>query len=342
MEYRHKFMRGTVRSIINKAINDIRTDPRRGIRNLADLGELFSTSPVQRKFIALVRSVLKHPCNPYNELIVKMIRNVETESLQTLSLNFGYTALSYGAKTLRKRQTELGCRIPWLLIYRFDQAESQMDAREQLLSLVAQGAELGIFSFLLQPSNVQDLATAGEICRACPECLFCIAAPAALLAQGQEDSLLQIPNLLLMVEMTGARDWPVSQWEAVEHVFHRLREAERCFGYYAYYSEEDVEFFTSPGFTRRMIQNDCLIGSYINRTPGLEALEDRVYSYVCSERGRNGKPLFVMDFYRDIDYVAKSVSGGDYLVISGGDGTPQVEISLLEKIRGNHRLQSAQ
>lgn len=53
MEYQHRVMRGTVGVIINKAIRDIRTDPKRSIRNLADLGDNFSTSAAQKRFFPL-------------------------------------------------------------------------------------------------------------------------------------------------------------------------------------------------------------------------------------------------------------------------------------------------
>ena len=114
MEYRHRMMRSTVGGVINRAIRDIQYDPKRSIRNLADMGENFSKSPAQKKFFEMTGDILKRPNNHYNDLLINMIQNVNENTMRTVSLNFGYTSLNYGARILRENSKN-GEKVPWLL-----------------------------------------------------------------------------------------------------------------------------------------------------------------------------------------------------------------------------------
>lgn len=315
MEYRHKLMRGTVGAIVNKAIRDIRNDPKRSIRNLADLGELFSTSSTQRKFFSLVRGILRNPCNPYNELLVKMTKNVNSDSLRTLCLNFGYTALNYGAETIRRHEASLNCYIPWILIFDFRGRKDGCLSETQISASVSDAVALGIYSFILMVDKPEDLNVVLNLCVSQAECVFFVAVPPEVITPANSSQLMLAPNLIVSVDATR-----YSGEEAAVRVFDQLRAAGRFFGYHAFYNEENMRRLTSEDFTRQMMQNGCLIGTYVNADRGLEELGNQVYSFACAERGRNGEPLFALDFYRDIGYVGSSISCGNYLLIRG-DGS---------------------
>ena len=317
MEYRHKLMRGTVGAIVNKAIRDIRNDPKRSIRNLADLGELFSTSSTQRKFFSLARGILRNPCNPYNELLVRMTQNVNSDSLRTLCLNFGYTALNYGAETLRKHEAERNCHIPWILIFDFRGVQDGCLSEAQISASVSDAVSLGIYSFILMVDEPGDVDAVLDLCASQAECIFFIAVPPKIITPSNISKIVQAPNLIVSVDVTRC-----CGEEAAGHIFDELKAAGRFFGYHAFYNEENMQRLTSEDFTRQMIQSGCLIGTYVNADRNSEELGNRVYSFACAERGRNGEPLFALDFYRDISYVGNSISCGNYLLIRGDGSVP--------------------
>lgn len=322
MEYGHRIMRGTVGMVVGKAIRDIRSDPGRSIRNLADMGGMFSTSPAQKRFFTLARSVLKIPGNPYKELLVRMTRDVSLDSLTALSLNFGYTALVFGAQRLRRYGEEMGRKLPWLLCFGFTPAGGKRLSPERLSALISEAVSFGIYTFIFVAREAGDFRILSQLCQSHAECVFFLAvAPDLLLT---EDTLPQgkIPNLVTAVEVTADSE------PAAGEVFQRLRGAGRFFGYYAFYREEDLDALTSREFTRRMADRGCLIGSYVNADPKENVLEDRVYRFACAERGKKGEPLFALDFYRDSDYVGDSISCGSCLCVRGDGSVPGCSVNL--------------
>lgn len=315
MEYRHKLMRGTVGVIINKAIRDIRSDPKRSIRNLADLGDNFSTTLTQKRFFALAREVLKNPDNPYNELLANVVENVTAETIRTMSLNFGYTSLNYGADILREREAAFGKYIPWLLIFDFSAGAGTAPGFERTASLIADAVSLGIYSFVFQLGAApENLAQVLEYCAEFTECSFFAAVPAGLLTGPIAERAARTPNLVLSVDVTE----PTAQKEAAG-TFRALHAAECFYGFHVYFGEENAERLMADEFMRQRIQDGCLIGTFVNADRNKETLEDRVYRFVCSRRGKKGSPLFAMDFYRDISYVGNAISCGDFLRIGGND-----------------------
>lgn len=309
MEYRHKIMRGTVGVIINKAIRDIRNDPKRSIRNLVDLGDNFSTSATQKRFFSLAREVLKNPDNPYNELLVNMIENVNPETVRTMSLNFGYTGLMYGSDILRQREAVFGKYIPWLLVFDFETGGRDTPDFERIAALIVDAVSLGIYSFVFKIGDSREnLAQVLEYCGRFAECAFFVTVSAGLLIGSVSDRAVRTPNLVLSVDVTD----PALQKET-DCAFQALHAAKCFYGFHTYYSEENAERLMSDEFMQQMIRNGCLIGCYVNRDRSKKSLEDSVYRFVCTRRGKKGAPLFAMDFYRDISYVGNAISGGEFL-----------------------------
>ncbi len=315
MDYRHKLMRGTVSAVTNKALHDIRNDPKRSIRNLADLGELFSTSATQRHFFSLARGILKNPANPYNELLVKMTKNVNLDSVRTLSVNFGYTVLSYGAELLRRHQLELNRRIPWLIIFDLKETGGKRISLQQISAYITDAIALGIYTFIFMADQPSDMDSIFRICDLFTECVFFVACSSDMMMEDNVETTRTKSNLIVSLDATS--------YFITDHIaqaFHRLRNDGCFFGFHAIYSDENIPRLTSDEFTHQMIKEGCLIGTYVNQNARLEELENRVYSFACKKRGKNGEPLFAMDFYRDISYVGKSISCGNYMMIRS-DGT---------------------
>lgn len=333
MEYAHKLMRGTVSAIINKALRDIGSDPKRSIRNLADLGELFSTSQTQKHFFELVHSILRNPGNPYNELLIKMIRNVNLNSVRALSLNFGYSAMSYGSERLRRYGAEYKKQIPWVLILDFRNLEGERMDSGRIASILSEAVKLGIYTHIFLADNSQDVQTLLKVCKEYPECVFFAAAAPELLTEKHMEQMAKNPNLIVSVDATE----PVDEAAAAQ-LFRRLNAAGCFFGYHVYYNQQNIQQLISDDFTRKMIRNGCLVGTYVNTDCGLEELENQAYQFACSKRGKNGKPLFTIDFYRDINYVGNSISCGNHLVIRGDGKVPGCpanlkQVSLSELIK---------
>ena len=315
MEYRHKMMRTAVGMLIDKAIRDIQSDPKRSIRNLADMGDNFSKTSAQKQFFKTAQEVLKKPDNPYNKLVLNMSRNVWPDTVRTVSLDVGYTGLNYGAEILRGKEAAAGKNIPWLL--RFDcsvDGENTLSFRE-MDKILADSVSLGIYTCIIQLGGCgEKMGQVLKLCKSHRECCFFVAVkPTAALSPFREQ-MIKTPNLILSADMTGD-----GKEGTEEQILRNLHEWKCFYGFHAYYNQENVDDLTGDGFTQRMIDLGCLFGCYVNSDLKDQQLEDQVYRHVCSHRGKAGEPLFVFDFNRDEQYISDKILCGKDLCV-GPDG----------------------
>lgn len=259
---------------------------------------------------------MKNPDNPYNDLLVDMVGNVNTEAIRTISLNFGYTALNYGADRIRKKEKELGCTIPWLLVFDFRCEEKSSLSFEQVSCLITDAVSLGIYTFVFQIDHAKTgLKILLDLCRAYPECSFFAALSADTLQGEAAQQAVAARNLVVTVD---ALDTDEEKWNAA---FRLLHDAGCFYGFFARYTPENSQMLLSDSFLRRMIESGCRIGGYICGDRSNRALQEQMYHDVCAKRGKKGEPLFTFDFYRDIDYVGTAIGcGGALLVDAAVDG----------------------
>ncbi|XOQ48354.1 MAG: Xylose isomerase-like TIM barrel [Eubacteriales bacterium] len=313
MEYRHKLIRTAVGILIDKAIRDIQSDPGRSIRNLADMGDNFSKSPAQKRFFKIVHEILKDPGNPYYELLLNMTRNVWPDTVKTVSLNFGYTGLNYGAEILRGKEAAAGKSIPWLL--RFDcskDGENALNFRE-IDKILTDSVSLGIYTCVIKLGECgEKIGRILELCKNHRECCIFVAMNPTTSLKGFREPIMKTPNLIFSVDMTEGG-------EVQPQILRDLHEWKCFYGFHAYYNTDNVNDLTSDRFTRSMIGMGCIFGCYVNRDFENQELEEQVYRYVCSRRGKKGEPLFVFDFNRDEKYISDTILCGTDLCV-GPDG----------------------
>ncbi|MBW7572623.1 hypothetical protein [Caproiciproducens faecalis] len=319
MEYRHKMMRTAVGAVVEKAIRDIRDDPRRSIRNLADMGDNFSKTAAQKHFFEIAHEVLKNPDNPYFELILNIIRNVDAETVKTVSLNFGYSSLNYGAEILRIKQAAVKKKLPWLLRFAYSVDNSGSLGFERVEEIVSDAVTLGIYTYVFQiEDSAERLEQILNLCRKHEECCFFTAVTPNFIFDRNREWLMKTPNLILSVDLSAG----CGEEETGRALLQLHRE--KCFyGFHVRYTGKNVERLTSEEFRQRMIDCGCIFGCYVNADRSNRELEDRVYGYVCSKRGKKGGPLFVFDLERDKRYIADAIlCGTDFLI--GPDGTARL------------------
>ncbi|MDF2632274.1 MAG: hypothetical protein K0Q85_870 [Caproiciproducens sp.] len=307
MEYRHKIMRSTVGVVINRAIRDIQDDPKRSIRNLADMGENFSKSAAQKKFFEMTGDILKKPDNHYNELLVNMIQNVNADTIRTVSLNFGYTSLNYGACILRENSKD-GKKIPWVL--HFDCSAGQnVFGLPRMDAIISDAVSLGIYTYIFQIDGAAErLPELMQLCKNHGECSFFAAVSPKIFQRTQQ--FTETPNLIFSVNVTGGEGE-----DGTDRALQVLHESKCFYGFHAYYTKENAAWLMSSQFTQRMISGGCLFGAYVNADRKEKELEDQMYRYVCTKRGKKGEAPFVFDFGRDIRYIGDVISCGAYLSV---------------------------
>ena len=312
MEYRHKMKRSAVSLVIDKAIKNIQVDPRRTIRNLVDMGECFSTTPAQKNFFDLAGEVLKNKDNPYYKLLLNLVYNVNAETVKTISLNFGYTALNYGSQIIRKNEAVLKKRIPWLLCFDFNTKYRDINTLEWTKSVIDDAVSLGIYTFVFRLCDFTEYFNdVLEICKKHRECCFFTAISPLLLSKEQLEQVAKVRNLILSVNVTNKNEVQCSK-----ELLKLLHDYKCFYGFNTYYTNANADYIMSEEFTQEMIDCGCFFGGFINKNIEKKELEKRIYRHVCSARGKNGKPIFLFDFFTDAKYISNSIFSAPDLYIS--------------------------
>ncbi|RJE46661.1 MULTISPECIES: hypothetical protein [unclassified Dehalobacter] len=337
LELQHRLIRQTINIAVSKAMEDMKSNTRRSIRNLIDLGLLFSTSENQKWFFNTAKKVISNPQNPYNALAARMIADVDNDTIKKVGLNLGYNSLTYGANKLRKRQEAMDRPFPWLLV--FDISESHPDFFHQIEKLIREGQELGIYSYIFCLHEANDIADLCGIVKQFDECLFVFKAPSALITDQTAASLRGIHNAVVCVQ---ALDGDLKS-ESCVNAFRILKQNRCLYGFHLTYNEDNMEKVTAPEYIRSAIALGILFGMYIADAGVSSLCQDALYAFACSERGEKGQPLITLEWLSDMRHVSgKILSGCGYMVISSAGNACCVfkkvkyafENSLLEMLQG--------
>ncbi|MBR2420720.1 MAG: hypothetical protein IKB09_00030, partial [Oscillospiraceae bacterium] len=134
-----------VRTIVKKAIRNLKTDPERTIRNLVDMAAQFADSRFQQEFYSCAQRILSDEHSGYYTLAKDSLSQVNEETLLNFSMNLGYNGLYLGAQNIREIRQREGYHIPWTISLTVMQ-DALCDLHHEL---ICQGEELGIHTWQL-------------------------------------------------------------------------------------------------------------------------------------------------------------------------------------------------
>jgi len=305
VDLQHRLTRQTIHIAVSKALEDMKSNTRRSIRNLIDLGLFFSHSENQEWFFHTAKKVISNPRNPYNVLAARMITDIDNETIKRVGLNLGYSSLIYGANKLRKHQEAMDCPIPWLLI--FDVSESCADSFHQIEQLIREGQELGIYSYIFYPHEANDIAVLCGIAKRFDECLFAFKVSPALISEQMAKSLSDVHNAVVSIQ---AVDEDLD-CENCMNAFRILKQSRCLYGFHVTYNEDNMKKVATPEYIRSAIGFGSLFGLYIADDNVSDACRDAVYAFACNERGEHGQPLIALEWGRDMRTISEKILSGD-------------------------------
>jgi len=312
LELQHRLIRKTINIAVSKAMEDMKSNTRRSIRNLIDLGLLFSQSENQKWFFNTAKKVISNPRNPYNALAARIISDVDNDTIKKVGVNLGYNGLIYGANKLQKSQEHMDCPIPWLLFFDIFESSSVF-FHQKMKDLIHEGRELGIYSYVFCLHEANDMIPLCEIAEQFDDCLFVFKVPSVLISEQTAESLGKIHNAIISVQVAGAN----FSCESYRNAFRLLKQNHCLYGFHVTYNEDNMKQLTAPEYIRSAISLGNLFGVYIAENGVSDACRDAVYAFACRERGENGQPLIAMEWFRDMQYISEKIISGDgYMAIN--------------------------
>ena len=199
MEPQHRLARQIIHTAVSKGMEDMKVNPRRGLRNLVDLALYFSESEQQKQFFEAAQKVISASRNPYPALITRMISDVNNDIVRQVGLNLGYSSLIHGAHKLKERQEELKVRLPWLLIFDVCRPDPVFFCR--LEQFLREGQELGIYSYIFCPRQNGAIPLLCQMANRFEECLFVLNVTPEMISEQNARVIGGIHNAMVSLEI---------------------------------------------------------------------------------------------------------------------------------------------
>lgn len=312
--------------------------------------------------------------NVWTQFAISLVNDIDRNVVKQMLLSFGIDAGYYGTKKVRENREKYKCNIPFNILFdptsacnlnckgcwSAEYGHKQNLTLDEMQSIVTQGKELGCHFYWL--TGGEPLIKKKEVLQICEnnkDCIFLIFTNATLVDQAFCDEMNRIGNITLALSLEGneeSNDWRRGKgaYETTLKAMDLLKKNKCIFGLSVCYTRKNLATVTSDEFVDFAIEKGAKYMLNFNYMPvgygGDKELiptpEQRKELYFWNKKMRNGKtgkPIFIMDFQNDGEYVGGCIAGGrNYFHInSAGDIEPCVFIHFSDSNIRTHTLLEA-
>lgn len=369
-----KIERAAVGTALDGILKYINKDPQKNLIKLTDKVEKFAGGMFPSKNYESIRQGLQDEENIWTQFALGVIKDVDHDVLKKMALAFGLGAGYHGTKAVRKNREKYKCNIPFQILldptsacnkkcegcWSAEYGSKENLSYEEMDDIVSQAKELGTHFFMF--TGGEPLLRKKDIIKLCeehPDCAFLSYTNATLIDEAFCMEMKRLGNLSVAISIEGmeketdARRGEGSSDTALA-AMDLLRKNKCFFGISVCYTRDNIESVTSDDFIELMIEKGVKFAWFFNYMPvGKNAVVDlipttdqreRMYSRFRELRNsKSGKPLFIIDFQNDGEYVGGCIAGGrNYFHInSAGDIEPCVFIHYSDSNVRTHSLLEA-
>lgn len=374
MAQSHAIQKAAIRKTLEQILKYIDKDPDANLIKLANRGSsLFKGVFPNRNFDAFKQAAADKD-NIWRRYVLGLLNDIDRNIVEEMAMALGVDAALYGTKAVRANREKYHCNIPFIILFdptsacnlkckgcwAAEYGYKQSLTNEEMQSIVTQGKEMGTHFYMLTGGEPlirkNDII---ELARNNQDAGFVIYTNATLVDQKFCDDLKEVGNVALALSLEGTEE--SNDWRRGDGAYKRtieamdlLKENKCLFGVSICYTRKNIEFVTSDEFFDMIIEKGAKYSLMFNYMPvGHDAdkeliptPEQREYMYNWLRKVRNsktGKPIFVMDFQNDAEYVGGCIAGGrNYFHInSAGDIEPCVFIHYSDTNIRTHTLMEA-
>ncbi len=355
---------------LSRILKYIDKAPEKNLLKILNVAEKSFKFFPQKNFVKMKEAVSDKD-NVYMKMFKNILTDVDRDLTKSLLLSMGVHAGYYGTKTVRAKRDKYNCNIPFTILFdptsacnlkckgcwAAEYGHSMQLSLDEMRSIVTQGRELGTHFYMLtggEPLIRKDdiITLASEN----PECTFLIYTNATLIDKKLCDDIKKCGNITLALSIEGDEDSNDFRrgdgaYKTTIEAMELLKKEKLLFGISVCYTSKNINQVTSDEFLDKMVDLGVKYAFYFNYMPvGKDADKSliptpsqRKYMYFWMKKVRNaktGKPLFVMDFQDDGEYVGGCIAGGrNYFHInSNGDIEPCVFIHYSDSNIRTHTL----
>ena len=344
---------------VRQAMNYLERNPEENLPKLMAwvdqfAGEDENSFPVQR---AAARRVVNDPDSNWYQFIMNIVKHVDNDVLKTVFSNFIVNGNLTGWRRQEEVRRQYGCNVPWAILldptsacnlhctgcWAAEYGNKLNLSFDEIDGIITQGKELGVYIYIYtggEPLVRKDDLIA--LCNKHNDCIFLCFTNATLIDERFADDLLRVKNFIPAISLEGdeaATDGRRGEgvYRRVIHAMELLKERRLPFGISACYTSANMDSITSEAFLDQIIELGAYFIWYFHYMPVgndaspelLPTPEQRDYIYhKIRDEYRHTKPLFMMDFQNDGEYVQGCIAGGRryFHINANGDCDPCVFI----------------
>lgn len=301
-----------IKAAIEKGIDDIKENPERGIRNLVDLGEMFSTGRFQKAFFRVAQEELSDETSMYYKLVEDVICRTNSGILTTFGINLGYTSWTWAAKIIRQNEAQRGFNIPWCIIV--NAGKGEILNVDLIASLIRQGKALGVFSYIFHlDQRYEAVDSLLNLLHGEPDCSFLLFVHPETITEEFVQRIVLAKNIMVSVDLD------VLDESVCKRAINRLCAGQCMFGGFTRYDDLRHKFENTAILERCsmgripflfLIQNE-------KRHPDLFGESKRALD---AARAGLKYPVLPIDLYQDIAHIDQIISSNPCIIVVEEDG----------------------
>lgn len=354
-----KFKSSTLHKIGVPLVKYVYKNPKKNIPKVIKVGKAVTGNLFPETTWTAPVDVATNPNNTWHSYVYDMIRDIDEDMLTNMLLTFGIDAGYIGTSTLRENRDKLKCNIPWIILldptsacnlkckgcWAAEYGYQSNLTLDEMRKIVTEAKALGTHFFMF--TGGEPLVRKKDILTLINEhkdCIFLSFTNGTLIDDQFCEDIKKAGNLALALSVEGTEE--TTDYRRGEGVYKKvidamalLRKHKCLFGTSVCYTSKNYDAVTSDWFYDMEIEAGAKFALYFHYMPiGSDADTDllltpeqreHVFREIRKKRSsQNGKPIFVMDFQNDGEFVGGCIAGGrNYFHInSEGDAEPCVFI----------------
>ncbi|MFO7841852.1 MAG: radical SAM protein [Fidelibacterota bacterium] len=339
-------------ALLKQGFKYLYKDPEKNLFNLARWAEKFTADSTSEKQLQAFREAAKDPGSPHHKFIMRFFNELEPRIVEKIIRNFLLNANWVGYQKTKKLRDKYKINIPWALLidptsacnlkcigcWAADYKKSDNLSYDTLDRIITEAKEMGVYMFLF--SGGEPLMRKTDLLKLAIKHSDAVFAPftnATLIDEEFAAGLNKAGNFIPIISIEGNKEETDARrgdgtYDACIAAMRRLRNNKVPFGFSTCYHRNNMDTVASDEYIDKMVREGALFGWYFTYIPlgkhadtGLLATpEQREYMFHRIREIRRNKPIFVLDFWNDGEYVNGCIAGGrQYLHINAhGDVEP--------------------
>jgi len=339
-------------STLNLALYYLNRDPEKNIPKIIDRILPFTHRDNIRNQLVMGKAIMQDVNNPYRGLILRVLQGIAPKVRRRFVSNFVFNSAILGQNKALALKQKYNYNIPWVILMdptsacnlqckgcwaaEYDKTDSMDYAL--LDRIIREGKELGVYFYIYsggEPTiRKNDLLKLAKVHK---DCVFMAFTNGTLVDEAFAKALVDVGNFGLAFSIEGFEDATdfrrgEGTYQKVIQGMQNMKKYGAPFGFSACYHSRNTEVLGNEAFLDFLIEQGCMFGWYFTYIPlGKDAdttllatPEQREYMFHWVRKMRDTKPIYILDFWNDGQYVNGCVAGGrSYLHINAaGDVEP--------------------